>query len=83
MSWPSCKRCKRPIEFNDSVGYSRDFCGPLCDGSDSGRRCVIRAMMELAVQLRAKGLESEGSDADLAFEAGASSIERVCREVMS
>jgi len=82
MSWCLCKRCKRPIEFNDSVGYSRDFCGPLCDGIDAGRRHVIRAMLDLAAQLREKGGQSEEADIDLAFEAAASSIERVCREVM-
>ena len=44
---------------------------------------MIRAMKELAVQLRAKASENEGSEAELAFEASASSIERVCDEVMA
>ncbi len=83
MPFFSCKRCNRQFEYSDSVGYSREFCGPLCDGSDSGRRCVIRAMKELAIQLRAKASENEGSEAELAFEASASSIERVCDEVMA
>jgi len=44
---------------------------------------VIRAMKALAVQLQAKADENEGSEAALAFEASASSIERVCDEVMA
>lgn len=83
MPLRSCNRCDRQYEFSDSVGYSREFCCSLCDRSDSGRRCVIRAMKELAVQLRAKAAENEGSEAELAFEASASSIERVCDEVMA
>lgn len=85
MPFFTCKRCNRQFEYNDNVGYSKEFCGPLCDGSDSGRRFVIRAMRDLARQLRVKANEdgNSGTDAEFAFEASASSIDRVCDEVMA
>lgn len=78
----TCQRCKQQFEYNDEVGYSIEFCGPLCDGSNSGRHFVIKAMRDLATQLRTKADENEGTDAELAFEASASSIERVCDELV-
>ena len=78
---PVCKMFKKTYLYNDSVGYSKEFCGPICDGVRAGRNKVIRAMQELASQLRTKGDENEGTDVELAFEASASSIERVCDEL--
>ena len=77
----TCQQCKRTFEYTDTKGYSKEFCGPICDGSNSGRNTVIQAMRNLATQLRTKADENEGTDAELAFEASASSIERICDEL--
>lgn len=76
-----CPVCHNEFEYGNDNGYSRSVCGPVCDGVQAGRAKVVRAMLALAVQLRAKGDEHGDSDAGLAFEACASSIERVCDEV--
>ncbi len=78
-----CKTCAKQYTFNCDKGYSRDHCGPLCDGIEAGMKKAITAFTELARQLRVKADENEGSDAELAFEAAASSIERVCAELTS
>lgn len=78
-----CKTCAKQHTFNCEKGYSREYCGPLCDGIDAGKKQAMTAFTELARQLRAKAYENEGSDAELAFEAAASSIERVCAELTS
>ena len=28
----TCKECGRTYTYNDEVGYSKDLCGPFCDG---------------------------------------------------
>ena len=30
-----CKECGRKYTYDDEVGYSRDICGPYCDGRHS------------------------------------------------
>ena len=76
-----CKRCKRQFVYDDDSGYSTDVCGPFCDGALAGRARVIWSMRQLAQQLRKKAEENSFSEAELAFEASASSIDRVCDEL--
>lgn len=78
---PTCRVCKRYFEFNNNVGYDRSLCGMLCDGVEAGRDRVIGEMRSLAEQFRAKGDVITDSEAGLAFEACASSVERVCNEM--
>lgn len=78
---PICVQCKQDFRYDDEVGYSKDLCGPMCDGIRHGHSRAIREMRSLASQLRLKADENGESDAALAFEASASSIERVCDEL--
>lgn len=38
MTFHNCQQCGRRFEYNEEVGYSTEFCGPLCDGIHSGKR---------------------------------------------
>ena len=76
-----CKRCKMQYTYDEDRGYATDFCGPFCDGAHAGRSRLIMSMRQLAQQLRQKAEENSFSDAELAFEASASSIDRVCDEL--
>lgn len=47
MSTKICKQCKRQFQFDQFRGYSREFCGPLCDGSHNGRKYAITLVQEV------------------------------------
>lgn len=77
----TCRVCKCSFRYGPDAGYDRHVCGQMCDGIEAGRLTVIAAMRQLAGQFRVKADENVGTDAELAFECCASSVERVCIEL--
>jgi len=45
-----CRQCDREYTYNDIEGYSKELCGPLCDGIEIGRKQAAKRCKEIAQQ---------------------------------
>ena len=42
-----CIQCNRIYEYNDEVGYSKEWCGPFCDGLWHGKKSAESELQQL------------------------------------
>ena len=47
---PRCGECDRSYIYNDEIGYSRELCGPYCDGKKAGRKSAAERCKQIAQQ---------------------------------
>ena len=47
---PYCRKCKREYTYNAEVGYSKELCGPMCDGKEMGERAAAKRCKAIAEQ---------------------------------
>lgn len=80
MAVERCKRCNRMFQFSNDTGYSREYCGPLCDGSDHGRKYAIHLINELAEYLRYINYD-ENTERLQAWELIDSRLQEICRKL--
>ena len=47
---PKCRVCKKNYTCDNEVGYSRDLCGPYCDGIERGKKMAATRCKEISRQ---------------------------------
>ena len=67
---PTCRECKKDYTYNHEVGYSRELCGPYCDGLEGGRKQAAKRCKEIAQQLYLSENQAVDIDEKISVEFG-------------